>query len=179
MIKVKKYFKIGLATIIPILFVFFVIKWAYNTFDNIMVSILPGAWGYEWWYVFVFVIAMAILILLIGMVFSLIKPMQWLKRMFDKIMGKVPVVKTIYSFGLEITDALIADGKLDGNIKVVDVEYGGHMTKGLLTNQEKNHVFIATAPNPMNGFVFITKEYVITNETIEEYLKFLTSLGKL
>ena len=105
--------------------------------------------------------------------------MRWFKRQFDRLVNKVPVVNKIYSFGLEISDALIEDGKFDGQIRVVNVTYAGLLTKGLLTNAQKDHVFVATAPNPMNGFVFITKDYEITNETMEEYLKFLTSLGKL
>ena len=175
----KKYFKLGLATIIPIGFVALILNWIYGSMQSLMLLVLPDGWGYRWWYVFIFIVALFAALILLGALFSLIRPMRWFKKQFDKAVNHIPFVNKIYTFGLEISDALIEDGKFDGKIKVVDVKYAGLMTKGLLTNAQKNHVFIATAPNPMNGFVFITDEYKITDDTMEDYLKFLTSLGKL
>lgn len=175
----KRFFKIGLAVIIPFGLVVLLLTWLYNTFDNLMLKVLPTQLGHEWWYVFLFVIALFIAIMFIGLVFSFIKPLHWIKRKFDQLINNVPVVNKIYSFGLEISDALIEDGKFDGAISVVLVNYGGMDTYGLLTNHKEHNVFIATAPNPMNGFVFVTEDYKLTDYTVEQYLKWLTSLGKL
>lgn len=176
----KKHFKIGLATIVPIAFVLLVINWLYGTFNNIMLKVLPSSWGWQWWYVIVFVVALAAAIWIVGIIFSLLKPIQWMKRKFEEwIIARIPVVNKLYSFGLEISDALIEDGKFDGAIKVVETLFAGQATLGLLTDEKNALVFVPTAPNPLNGFVFKAKEYHIVKMTVEEFIKMLTSLGKL
>lgn len=177
----KKYFKIGLATLAPVVFVAWVLQLFYNNFNRLMIPLLPAGWGYEWWYVFIFIICLVIAIIIIGFLFSFIKPIQWAKKKVEKeVIERIPGVNKIYSFGLEIADALIEDGKFDGEIPVVEVMYAGQKTLGLLTDAKNNIIFVATAPNPLNGFLFKADSYVLMGKmSVESYIKILTSLGKL
>jgi|LGOV01.1.fsa_nt_gb uncharacterized membrane protein len=177
----KKYFKLGLATIVPVGLVALVLNWLYVTFNDLMLLVLPSSWGWHWWYVPIFIVVVFLILFILGFIVGAIlskfKLAIWSKKQFDNIMAKVPVINKIYSFGLEISDTLIADGKFDGEIKVVEVMYAGHLQLGLLTNVGK--VFIPTVPNPMNGFLVKTTEYTFVDMSVEEMLKVVTSLGKI
>lgn len=176
----KKYFKLGLATIIPVLFVALILNWLYGIFNNLMLAVLPVSLGYQWWYAIVFVIALVVAIVLVGFFFSFIKPARWAKRKIEDILIKrIPLVNNIYSFGLEVSDALIEDGKFDGKIKVVETIFAGELTLGMLTDEKNNLIFIPTVPNPMNGFLIKKEDYKITKLSVEEMLKIYTSLGKI
>ncbi len=182
----KKYFKLGLSAIVPFALVGILGGWLYKTFNNLMLVVLPDSWGWQWWYVLIFIIAVFTLLFLLGFIIGAIlsrfKFIKWIKKQFDKLMDKVPVVGKIYGFGLEIADTLIADGKLDGEIKVVAFDWNEWIVcYGLLTNGELNFITSATTPNPTNGFLFqIEREHYWEVEmTVEEYLKTITSMGKL
>ena len=182
----KKYFKLGLAVLVPFGIVWLVINGAYKWFNKQMLSVLPSAWGWQWWYVLVFIIAVFAAVWLLGFItgaiLSKFKIARWAKKQLDKIMDKIPIIGKVYGFGLEIADALIADGKLDGKIKVVAFDWNEWIIcYGLLTNERLNLITSATTPNPTNGFLFQVDEehYWEIEMTIDEYLKTITSMGKL
>ena len=176
----KKYLKIGLGTIIPITLVAWVLNLLYGMVDNLMTLVLPSSLGYQWWFVFPFIVGVIIALLLIGFIFSHFKVAKWSKKQFEKLVNKVPLIGSIYEFGLEIVDSFITDAKENGEKLVVEIIQGGQKRIGLLSNEEMKIVFIPSWPNPMNGNGFKVDEYkVICKMKVKDFFKLVGSLGSI
>ena len=176
----KKYFKIGIGTIIPTALVLWVLNMLYGFIDKIVVAVLPSSVEYQVWFVLPLIVALFILILLIGFIFSQFKIVRWGKKQFEKLVNKVPIVGTVYEFGNEIVDSFIVDAKLNGEKFVVEVIVEGQKKIGLLSNEEMKIVFVPSWPNPMNGNGYKVDEYkVITKMTVKDFFKLVGSLGSI
>lgn len=176
----KKHFKVGIGLIIPVLLVVMVLTWLYDKISNIVIQLLPNSLDYEWWFPFIFVIIIVFLIYMLGVTFSNISLLRWAKTKIEKkIINKVPGVKGIYSFGLEIVDSFVSDVKEDGNAQVVEIEFGGLKALGVLTDEKNSLGFLLSAPSPVTGFVFKLPNYKKIDMTFLEAVKINTSLGKV
>ena len=176
----KKFFRVGLGLLIPFALVAQVLWWVYNMFNNLVKQIIPTSMTYLWWYPIAFIVGILIAIVIIGIIFSFIKPLHWIKHKLERyILNKIPVVNKIYNFGKEISDSFIVDIKEDGDLKVVEVMFAGQKSLGVLTDEKNHVVFIPTAPNPLNGFIVKTNKYHITEMTFVELVQLLASLGKI
>ena len=182
---IKKYFKRGLGTILPSILVVAIFYWLYGIVEKYVKLLLPTQLQYQWWYVLVFVTGLFMAIMILGVIFTYLTPIKWIKDKVEKyLLKKVPGIKQIYEFGQEITDSFLTDIKDDGNLKVVEVKYAGRWTLGLMTDIENKIIFIPTAPNPINGFVFKLYEDELddfreVDIQVTDFLKVLTSLGKI
>ena len=178
--KTGKYFKIGISILIPIALVFQVLSWFYNSLSGIVLKILPNSMTYEWWYVFVFVIGTIIAIFLIGFLFSFITPLRWAKNKIEEhIVNRIPVVNKVYNFGKEISDSFITDIKEDGDLQVIEIDFGGLKSLGVLTDEVNGLGFLLSAPSPITGFVFKLPNYKKIDMTFLEAVQINTSLGKI
>ena len=112
-------------------------------------------------------------------------------QIFNDILKKIPILRTIYSAIGQMTETLAPKS---GNSKksVVLVEYPrkgswavGFATKenkgeiSKKTNTELINVFVPTTPNPTSGFLlmFPKSEIVYLDMTFEEASKFIVSAG--
>ncbi len=109
---------------------------------------------------------------------------------FNKILKKIPILRTIYSAIVQMTETFT---KSEGNKKnVVLVEYprkgtwavgfatkenSGEITRK--TNKKLINVFVPTTPNPTSGFLllFPKEEVIYLDLTFEEASKFIVSAG--
>ena len=110
--------------------------------------------------------------------------------LFNKILKKIPILRTIYSAIVQMTETFT---KSEGNKKnVVLVEYprkgtwavgfatkenSGEITRK--TNKKLINVFVPTTPNPTSGFLllFPKEEVIYLDLTFEEASKFIVSAG--
>tara|TARA_B100000700_G_scaffold328799_1_gene447874 strand:- start:1128 stop:1748 length:621 start_codon:yes stop_codon:yes gene_type:complete len=111
-------------------------------------------------------------------------------QLFNDLLKKIPILRTIYSAIGQMTETLAPQ---KGNRKtVVLVEYPrkgswavGFATKdnegeiSKKTNRQLVNVFVPTTPNPTSGFLlmFPKDEIVYLNMTFEEASKFIVSAG--
>ena len=111
-------------------------------------------------------------------------------ELFNNILKKIPILRTIYSAIGQMTESLT---KSDNKQKsVVLLEYPrkglwavGFATKeneGLIKNEVKEdiiNVFVPTTPNPTSGFLlmFPKDEVIFLDMTFEEASKFIVSAG--
>ena len=111
-------------------------------------------------------------------------------QIFNDLLKKIPILRTIYSAIGQMTESLAPK---KGNRKtVVLVEYPrkgswavGFATKdnegeiSKKTNQELVNVFVPTTPNPTSGFLlmFPKNEIVYLDMSFEEASKFIVSAG--
>src|SRR4030043_1484342 len=180
----------GILVLLPLGVTFFVLKFVFNTLDNILDPVVPDINISLFHRVFhipgVGIIGFFILLYLIGIITTNVmgrKLVSWGDRLF----ANIPVVKNIYSSSKQLTDAFSSARK--GSFRqAVFVEFPqeGNFVLGFLTNeltdldrQPKVTVFIPTAFIPPQGFlIFIPKEKVIPSQlTIEEAIKAIMSVG--
>ena len=112
-------------------------------------------------------------------------------KLIDDLFKKIPVLRTIYSAILQMTETF--SNKDDSDKKsVVLVEYPrkGVWAVGFATKENKGqmaektnkkliNVFVPTTPNPTSGFLlmFPIDEIIYLNMTFEEASKFIVSAG--
>ena len=111
-------------------------------------------------------------------------------EIFNSILKKIPILRTIYSAIGQMTESFT---KTDNNQKsVVLLEYPrkevwavGFATKeneGTIKDKVKEdiiNVFVPTTPNPTSGFLFMvpTKDLIYLDVTFEQASKFIVSAG--
>jgi len=155
----------GILAVIPLGLTFFAIRLLYFTVDRRVAELVERRLGFE---IPGLGILLAILLLyLIGVVAS-----NWVGREFFKglemLSGRIPLIKTVYHVGRQLTDALSIPGK-QGFKRVVLLESfrPGIWAVGFVTgviedgaNRGENllKIFIPTAPNPTAGFMVLIKE---------------------
>lgn len=174
----KRYFKVGIATIIPLLLIVQVFTWLFNFSRDSIENI----WGQElpYYYVILGIVAVFTLIIFIGVIFTHIGFIKRIKKGIEiRIINRIPVVKTIYSFGNDIVDTFITDIKDDGDLIVIEIDFGGFKALGVLTDPKNDLGFIISAPSPLTGIVMKLPNYRRLDMTFMDAVKINTSLGRI
>ena len=189
LIKFRNYFIAGVVVLIPIGITVYLTL----VIVNISSKILPKELNPNHYLPYnipgVEIIISLILITLIGWL-SLSFIGKKLLKIFEDILKRIPILRTIYSAITHMTETFT---KSEGNTKnVVLVEYPrkgswavGFATKenttGISDKIKQNlvNVFIPTTPNPTSGFLlmFPKEEVIYLDITFEQASKFIVSAG--
>jgi uncharacterized membrane protein len=180
----------GILVVLPLGITFLVLKFVFNTLDNILGPLMPEVPVYLFNRNFLLpglgIIGFFLLLYLIGVIATNVlghKLVGWTDRLFTNI----PVVKNIYLSSKQLTDAFSTTRK--GSFRqAVFVEFPqeGNFVLGFVTNeltdleqQVKVTVFVPTAFVPPQGFLlFLPKEKILPSRlTIEEAIKAIMSAG--
>jgi uncharacterized membrane protein len=180
----------GILVVLPLGITFLVLKFVFNTLDNILGPLMPHVMIYPFHRQFSIpglgIIGFFLLLYLIGVVTTNVlghKLITWGDHLFKNI----PIVKNIYTSSKQLTDAFSASQK--GSFRqAVFVEFPqeenymlGFVTNELtdLKDQKKVTVFVPTAFVPPQGFLlFLPKEKLIPSRmSIEEAIKSIMSVG--
>ena len=125
---------------------------------------------------------------LIGLIVSNILGRQ-LFKLIETITQRIPFIKSIYGVGKHLSQTFSVDGSEKTFKKAVLVKidqkecwipaFVMSSVENPKTKEELFFVFIATAPNPVSGFVIVVKSSQIIDPgwTVEEGLKIILSLG--
>ena len=111
-------------------------------------------------------------------------------QLIDNILKKIPILRTIYSAIVQMTESFSKSDKTKKNVVLVEYPRKGSWAVGFATkensgelNEKTNkklvNVFVPTTPNPTSGFLLmIPKEDLIYLDlTFEEASKFIVSAG--
>ncbi len=166
----KTYVFRGLLAVIPIGLSYLVIRFFYLTVDARITKLIDRWLGFR-------IPGLGILLVLFSLYLLGLAASNWAgKKAFgfvDLVTARIPLIKTVYTLGKQLADALALPEK--GAFKrVVMVEHfrPGVWSVGFVTaimrdqkNKEENlvRVFIPTAPNPTTGFVVILRESQFPN----------------
>ncbi|MFH2137276.1 MAG: DUF502 domain-containing protein [Candidatus Omnitrophota bacterium] len=181
----KLYVSRGLLSLIPIGLTIFTIRIIYVFIDKRVMELVDQYIGYR-------IPGLGLLLFIVVLYFvGMITSNVLGKRMisvFDKVMTKIPLAKTAYQVGKQISDTLALPEKQIFK-KAVLVDYFkpdswviGFVT-GEITEEESGEkllkVFIPTVPNPTSGILVILKESQTKNPnwTVEEAMKMVISGG--
>ena len=110
---------------------------------------------------------------------------------WENMLGRIPVVKSIYSSVKQVSDTLLSDsGNAFRKALLVEFPHEGSWTIAFLTGtpapavaahftEEHVSVYVPTTPNPTSGyFVMVPKSRVRDLDmTVDEALKYVISMG--
>ena len=113
-----------------------------------------------------------------------------LLNLFNNILKKIPILRTIYSAIVQMTETFTKTDKGKKNVVLVEYPRKGSWAVGFATkensgeitrktNKKLINVFIPTTPNPTSGFLlmFAEDEVIYLDLTFEEASKFIVSAG--
>ncbi len=110
--------------------------------------------------------------------------------LFNSILKRIPILRTIYSAIGQMTETFTKTDKEKKNVVLVEYPRKGSWAVGFATKEnsgemsnktKKNliNVFVPTTPNPTSGFLlmFPKEEVIYLDLTFEEASKFIVSAG--
>ena len=113
-----------------------------------------------------------------------------LLNLFNKVLKRIPILRTIYSAILQMTETFTKTDNQKKNVVLVEYPRKGTWAVGFATkensgeitdklNRKLINVFVPTTPNPTSGFLlmFPKEEVVYLDLTFEEASKFIVSAG--
>ncbi len=129
----KKVFIRGLLTITPIAITIAIIIWLFDTIDDFVSKIFIDVFGPRFYFPGLGLLLAIIIIFVIGVLMS-----SWLVKklheLFERVMKKMPLVKTIYQSMLDMISFFKKDDKArDGSVVVI--KFGAAKILGLVSRQ--------------------------------------------
>jgi uncharacterized membrane protein len=113
-----------------------------------------------------------------------------LLNLFNNILKKIPILRTIYSAIGQMTETFTKSNNNKNNVVLVEYPRKGSWAVGFATKdntgeitkkvkKELVNVFVPTTPNPTSGFLlmFPKDEIIYLDMTFEEASKFIVSAG--
>ena len=187
--RIRNYFIAGIVVLIPIgitvYFTFFIISISSKILPN---EINPNHYlpynipGVE-------ILITIILITIIGWL-SLSFLGRKMLLLFNNILKRIPILRTIYSAIGQMTESFTSSSKDKKNVVLVEYPRKGTWAVGFATKDNSGqisektkkklvNVFVPTTPNPTSGFLlmFPKDEIIYLDLTFEEASKFIVSAG--
>ena len=113
-----------------------------------------------------------------------------LLNLFNNILQRIPILRTIYSAIGQMTSTFTKNDKKNRNVVLVEYPRKGSWAVGFATNDNKGeisektkknlvNVFVPTTPNPTSGFLLMIPkdELIYLDLSFEEASKFIVSAG--
>jgi uncharacterized membrane protein len=190
---VKRYLIAGLLVWVPLGITIWVLHFLVSTLDQTLLLIPEGArpealFGFHIPGLGV-VLSFAILLLTGALAANFFGAR--LIMVSESILGRIPVVKSIYSSVKQVSDTLLSDtGNAFRKALLVEYPYRGCWTIAFQTGapaiavteflaEEHVSVYVPTTPNPTSGFFLILPRSRVhdLNMTVDEALKYIISMG--
>ncbi len=197
----KKYIVAGLLVWLPLAITIWVLSWLLGALDGVFLWLLsasqallpegarasieqlrrvPGLG----------VLVMAAGLLLSGVFAANIFGQWWLKQ-WDRILSKIPIVKSIYSSVKQVSDTLFSSsGNAFREAVLVQYPRQGSWTIAFVTGKPGGEVaahlpgdfvsvYVPTTPNPTSGFFLMMPraDIVALTMSVDEALKYVISMG--
>jgi uncharacterized membrane protein len=190
---VKRYLIAGLLVWVPLGITIWVLHFLVSTLDQTLLLIPEGArpealFGFHIPGLGV-VLSFAILLLTGALAANFFGAR--LIMVSESILGRIPVVKSIYSSVKQVSDTLLSDtGNAFRKALLVEYPYRGCWTIAFQTGapaiavteflaEEHVSVYVPTTPNPTSGFFLMLPRSRVhdLNMTVDEALKYIISMG--
>ena len=188
-IRIRNYFITGIVVLIPIGITLYITIFLISISSKILPKeINPNHYlpfdvpGLE-------ILISVLLITLIGWL-SLSFLGKKLLDLFNRVLKKIPILRTIYSAIGQMTESFTKNDKGKKNVVLVEYPRKGTWAVGFATNDNSGeittktnkklvNVFIPTTPNPTSGFLlmFPKEDVLYLDLTFEEASKFIVSAG--
>jgi uncharacterized membrane protein len=190
--RMKKYFITGLLIWVPLGITIWVVKLLIGSMDQSLL-LLPKVYRPESWmgvYIPGLGTILTLLVIFITGLFTANIVGQRLIGFWEGLLGRIPVVKSIYYSVKQVSDTLFS-GSGEAFRKVLLVRYPHPQAWSLAFqtvvpgevgsrfDDEYVGVFIPTTPSPVNGFYFFVKksEVIELDISVDQALKYIVSMG--
>jgi uncharacterized membrane protein len=192
-LQLKRYLITGLLIWVPLVITVWVLSILVGTLDQTLL-LLPGRWQPRTWLGFnipgLGALLTVAVVLLTGMLGANIIG-QRLVRLWEAMLSRIPVVKSLYSSVKQVSDTLLSSsGQAFRKALLVQYPHEGSWTIAFLTGQPggdvANHltgeyvsVYIPTTPNPTSGFFLMMRkaDVIELDMNVDEALKYIISMG--
>jgi uncharacterized membrane protein len=188
----KRYFITGLLIWVPLGITLWVLNLLIGTMDQSL-TVLPAEWQPEAW-IGVRIpglgVILTLLVIVLTGVFATNFFGQKIIDVWERLLIRIPVVKTIYGSVKQVSDTLLSgEGHAFRKVLLVRYPHPQAWSLAFQTNvpgdvmrvlpEEHVAVFIPTTPSPVNGFYFYVKksEVVELNVPVDRALKYIVSMG--
>ena len=197
----KKYLVAGLLVWLPLAITVWVLSWVLGGIDTLFAALLSVAQAVLPQSAYDFlegarhvpglsVIVLAILLLASG-VFAANFVGQWWLALWDRLIGKIPIVKSIYSSVKQVSDTLFSsNGNAFREAVLVQYPRQGSWTIAFVTGRPGGEVatrlagdyvsvYVPTTPNPTSGFflMMLRTDVIPLEMSVDEALKYVISMG--
>jgi uncharacterized membrane protein len=189
----KRYLIAGLLVWVPLGITIYAINFLVTTLDQTLLLVPPGLrpealFGFH---IPGLGVVLSFLILLVTGVIAANFFGQRLIRLWESLLGRIPVVKSIYSSVKQVSDTVLSDqGTAFRKALLVEFPRPGCWTIAFLTGAPADSVvdhlagdhvsvYVPTTPNPTGGyFVMIPKSAVRELDmSVDDALKYIISMG--
>ena len=187
--KLRNYFITGIVVLIPIGITLYLIKF----FISISSKLIPAEINPNNYLPFLIpgleIVLAVIFITFIGYL-SLSFIGKKILQLFNDLLKKIPILRTIYSAIGQMAEAFAPRRKSKKSVVLVEYPRKGSWAVGFATKDNKGeiskktnrnlvNVFVPTTPNPTSGFLlmFPKEEIVYLDMSFEEASKFIVSAG--
>lgn len=189
----RRYLLAGLIVWLPILGTFYILRFIIRLLDQ-TVALLPTKYHPDQLFGThipgLGLVLTLIILFITGMIVSNFIG-KHLMGLWDKLLSRIPLVRSIYNAFKQIVTSLVTPG--DNSFrKVLLIEYPrkgiwsiGFQTSsqfaGVPSEPDVVMVFIPTTPNPTSGFLTVvpTKDTIELEMSVEDALKVIISLGMI
>jgi uncharacterized membrane protein len=188
----KRYFITGLLIWVPLGITLWVLNLLIGTMDQSL-TVLPAEWQPEAW-IGVRIpglgVILTLLVIVLTGVFATNFFGQKIIDVWERLLIRIPVVKTIYGSVKQVSDTLLSgEGHAFRKVLLVRYPHPQAWSLAFQTNvpgevmrvlpEEHVAVFIPTTPSPVNGFYFYVKksEVIELNVSVDRALKYIVSMG--
>ena len=197
MTNLRKWFFAGLLVLVPLAITIWLLEWAISSLDKTLL-LLPKAWQPDSWLPvhipgFGVILTLAVLLLVGAIVSNFLgkRLIGW----WDALLGRIPVVRSIYSSVKQVSDTLFSEnGNAFRQAVLVEWPRQGAWTIGFVTgvpsgdvlitlqhgvHDEYLSVYVPTTPNPTSGYMMMFKksECQPLSMSVDEALKYVVSMG--
>ena len=187
--KVRNYFIAGIVVLIPIGVTIYLTLLLVSISSKILPKEINPNHYLPYNIPGVEIVMAVILITFIGFV-SLSFIGKRLLEAFNKILKRIPILRTIYSAIVQMTETFTKNDNKKRSVVLVEYPRKGSWAVGFATKENTGeisaktkkqliNVFVPTTPNPTSGFLlmFPKEEVIHLDLTFEEASKFIVSAG--
>ena len=191
----KKYLITGMLVWLPIAVTIWAVSYIISAADR-LISLLPEQWQPQYFWGFnipgLGIIAAIVVLFLTGVFAANVLGRQILTA-WDSLLGRIPVVKSIYSSVKKVSESLLSDSSRSFRTPVLvpfpqpniwTIAFvSGHIPdklKGSLPHDDDYlSVYVPTTPNPTGGYYIMVKKSDVRelDMSVDEALKYVISLG--
>ena len=197
----KKYLIAGLLVWLPLAITVWVLSWLLSALDGVFLALLAGTQAVMPGSTHVaieqlrHVPGLGVLVLGVGLILTGVFVTnifgQWWVRQWDRILNKIPIVKSIYSSVKQVSDTLFSSsGNAFREAVLVQYPRQGSWTIAFVTGQPGGEVatmlpgdhvsvYVPTTPNPTSGFFLMMPraDVIELSMSVDEALKYVISMG--
>ena len=187
---IRRYFITGLLVWLPIAITLWVLSSVITLGDNIIPRHWLPQWLSQWDFPGFGLLISVCIVWFTGFVTANVIG-SWLLGLWEKILARIPIVRTIYSSVKQVSDTLLApNGQAFRHAGLIEYPQKGTWVLGLITGSpppeiskhwdtEHISIYIPSTPNPTSGVLVMVpvSSVIFLDMPVDNAIKYIVSMG--